>query len=155
MAEEANPELENFRNQWKKEVTARSKGGSSSGDWKGERPSGPTRSDSAIKQESKAAAPPSWSFANLHEDGETLDGLHMQPYHDLENKDETRKLGTEGAGIHPESNKLREPRSALEHYEKAMERENEGNLADSLNLYRKAFRVHNQHLVSSPCVKIC
>lgn len=35
----------------------------------------------------------------------------------------------------------REPRSALEHYELAVEVENQGNLNDSLNLYRKAFRV--------------
>jgi F-box protein 9 len=35
----------------------------------------------------------------------------------------------------------REPRSALEHYEKAVERESQGSLGDSLNLYRKAFKV--------------
>lgn len=35
----------------------------------------------------------------------------------------------------------KEPESALEHYEKAVERESQGNLGDSLNLYRKAFRV--------------
>ena len=148
MAEEANQELENFRKQWKEEVTARSKGASSSRVRKGTRSSGPTRSDSVTEQESKTAAPPSWSFANLYKDEETLDGLHMQSYHDLESKDETRKLGTEGAGVHPENNKLREPRSALEHYEKAVERETEGNLGDSLNLYRKAFRVQNRHLIS-------
>lgn len=37
-----------------------------------------------------------------------------------------------------------EPRSALEHYEKAVEKESEGRLGDSLSLYRKAFKV-------SPC----
>jgi F-box protein 9 len=34
-----------------------------------------------------------------------------------------------------------EPVSALEHYEKAVEREVAGKLGDSLSLYRKAFRV--------------
>jgi F-box protein 9 len=34
-----------------------------------------------------------------------------------------------------------EPVTALEHYEKAVEREAAGNLGDSLRLYRKAFRV--------------
>jgi F-box protein 9 len=33
------------------------------------------------------------------------------------------------------------PRSALEHYEKAVEKETEGNLGESLKLYRKAFRM--------------
>jgi hypothetical protein len=34
-----------------------------------------------------------------------------------------------------------EPKSALEHYEKAVEKESQGSLGDSLNLYRKAYRV--------------
>jgi F-box protein 9 len=33
------------------------------------------------------------------------------------------------------------PKSALEHYERAAQKESEGNLGESLNLYRKAFRV--------------
>ena len=39
-----------------------------------------------------------------------------------------------------------EPRSALEHYEKAVERESQGSLGDSLALYRKAFKVTAQQL---------
>jgi F-box protein 9 len=35
----------------------------------------------------------------------------------------------------------REPRSALEHFERAVEKEAEGNLGDSLHHYRKAYRV--------------
>lgn len=37
--------------------------------------------------------------------------------------------------------KGKEPVSALDHYEKAVEKEVMGNLGDSLRLYRKAFRV--------------
>lgn len=33
------------------------------------------------------------------------------------------------------------PESALEHYEKAVEKETQGSLGESLSLYRKAFRV--------------
>lgn len=33
------------------------------------------------------------------------------------------------------------PKSAMEHFEKAIEREGQGNLGDSLNLYRKAYRM--------------
>lgn len=35
----------------------------------------------------------------------------------------------------------REPRSALDHYEQAVESESHGNLAESVKLYRQAFRV--------------
>ena len=146
MADEPNLELENFRKQWKEEVTARSKEASSSGGGRVARPSGLIRSESTTKPPSKAPAPSSWSFATLQKDEEVLDGLRTQSYHDLEDKDDARRLGDEGAGAHPESHKSREPSSALEHYEKAVERESEGNLGDSLNLYRKAFRVHIQHL---------
>lgn len=40
-----------------------------------------------------------------------------------------------------------EPRSALEHYERAVEKECLGSLGESVNLYRKAFKVCLSHLV--------
>ncbi len=141
--EEGNLELENFRKQWQEEVTARSKGASSNGDFKDARQFNPPKGGIIKKQASKG--PSSWSFADLHKDEETWDGLQTHSYHDLENRDDARRVGEESAGIHPESHRAREPSSALEHYEKAVERETEGNLGDSLNLYRKAFRVHIQH----------
>lgn len=142
MVEDANPELENFRKQWQEEVTARSRGGSSKAESKVTRPAGPARGKSGLSQPHQNTAP-SWSFASVpKEEQEILDGLQTQSYHDLEDKDEAQRLGTEGKGVHPESNPAPEPSSALEHYEKAVEREIEGNLGDSLSLYRKAFRVH-------------
>ena len=47
----------------------------------------------------------------------------------------------DGSGTHPSTR--REPTSALEHYERAVERETEGNLGDSLGHYRKAYRVRH------------
>lgn len=35
--------------------------------------------------------------------------------------------------------------SALDHYEEAMEKEAQGNMGDSLKLYRKAYRVSSRH----------
>ena len=58
-------------------------------------------------------------------------------YHDLDEKQTGRRLD-EGPG---ESSSSRQPQTALEHYEKAVEREGQGSLGDSLNLYRKAFRM--------------
>lgn len=73
---------------------------------------------------------------DVEEHAEDLGG---EGHHDLEDKDERRRLGEAGERIHP-SNK-REPHSALDHYELAVERESEGSLGDSLNHYRKAYRV--------------
>lgn len=127
MSEELNPELENFRKQWQEEVSARSKGGPSS--------SGAKNVSSGSSRPERD--PPSVYSIEVHS-GALLDG---HGYHDLEDQDELRKLGEEGEGIHP-SNRT-EPHSALEHYEKAVERESQGNLGDSLALYRKAYRVRS------------
>ena len=135
MAEEVNPELERFRNQWREEVTARTKGGSTK-----DAPKPPAVTWRNSKPSSSAVPPPPEKAvveerAGDHEDYET------HTYHDLEDKDDLRRLGEDGEGIHPSNAKLKEPRSALEHYERAVERETQGNLGDSLNLYRKAYRV--------------
>lgn len=135
MSEEANPELEIFRKQWQEEVSARSKGGPSSSGGRGpknvSKPPGPPK-----RRSSRPEREPSAAYSNEVSSGALSDG-HRD--HDLEDQDELRKLGEEGEGIHP-SNRT-EPQSALEHYEKAIERESQGNLGDSLALYRKAYRV--------------
>lgn len=135
MSEGTNLELEYFRKQWQEEVSARSKGGpSSSGGQVAKnvsRPSGPPRRGSLRPEREPPAA-----YSKELPSGVLLDG---HGYHDLEDPDELRKLGVEGEGIHP-SNRT-EPHSALEHYEKAVERELQGNFGDSLALYRKAHRV--------------
>lgn len=135
MSEETNPELDDFRKQWQEEVSARSKGGPSSSGGQGaknvSRPPGPSKRGSSRPERDSPAA-----RSNEGASGVLLDG---HGYHDLEDQDELRKLGEEREGIYP-SNRT-EPCSALEHYEKAVEREAQGNLGDSLALYRKAYRV--------------
>lgn len=135
MAEETNSELEYFRKQWQEEVSARSKGGPSSSGSQGaktvSRPPGPPKRGSLRPERDLSAA-----YSNELSSGLLLDS---HGYHHLGEPDEIRKLSVEGEGIHP-SNRT-EPHSALEHYEKAVERESQGNLGDSLALYRKAYRV--------------
>ncbi len=138
-----NVDLEIFRKQWQEEVTARSTA-------KAQIPMS-IRSHSSHerpdKSKAKAALPPS---NVLSEEAELVDGIRTQAYHDLEDKDDIRRLGVEGSK-HPQSSQMpKEPQSALEHYEKAIEREDQGNLGDSLNLYRKAYRV-GCHVTSSGC----
>ena len=136
MATDTTEELERFRRQWQEEVIARSKGVASPSSSKSTRPTVPIHRNSGTIQPGHTAAP---TFHKPYRETEEADVLDDHGYHDLENKDEARKLGKAGAGIHPETRE--EPVSALEHYERAVERETEGNLGDSLNHYRKAYRV--------------
>lgn len=134
MADEINPELETFRKQWQQEVTARSKGPSFE---RPARPSGPPKKASGSAEPFPSVHPaPSRNNDDAEEESAGR-GYH----HDLVDKDEARQLGEEGEGIHPSNHANREPKSALEHYEKAVEKESQGNLGDSLKLYRKAYRV--------------
>ncbi|KAL8736671.1 MAG: hypothetical protein Q9166_000037 [cf. Caloplaca sp. 2 TL-2023] len=132
--EERNSDLETFRKQWQEEVTGRShaKEPTSSGS---KAHGSHQRSD---KSKRKATLPPG---EVPKEEAELVDDISAQAYHDLEDKDQMRKLGVDGSDGHLSAQILKEPQSALEHYEKAIEREDQGNLGDSLNLYRKAYRL--------------
>ena len=137
MVGDSTEELERFRQQWQQEVTRRRKGSPSASLNKSARPS-------QLSQSSRGAVPsetpaPPLLRRRTREDEGHLDETGGDGYHDLDNKDEARRLGDSGARIHP-SNR-REPRSALDHYELAVERESEGSLGDSLSHYRKAYRV--------------
>lgn len=126
-------ELERFRRQWQEEVTARSKGFSTKVSSKAARP---RRSSNHHDGSERAAFS---SFPKLYRDTEDYEELGGQSYHDLEDRDEARKLGKTGERIHPSNRQ--EPSSALEHYERGVERESEGSLGDSLDHYRKAYKL--------------
>lgn len=130
-------ELERFREQWQQEVTQRAKGAASPSFHKSARPPRPLQSSSGEIPLERAAPPLIRRQTRVAE--EHVEDLGGEGYHDLEDKDERRRLGEAGERIHP-SNK-QEPHSALDHYELAVERESEGSLGDSLNHYRKAYRV--------------
>lgn len=147
MAENTAEELERFRQQWQAEVSARSKDAASSSI--SSRPAQTGQRSSGTTQPELTAAP------TFHKPYRDVDGVHdvgEHEYHDLDDKDEARKLGESGEGIHPSAR--REPTSALEHYERAVERELEGSLGDSLYLYRRAFRVRSPSYQSKPPVLI-
>ena len=130
MVGDTTEELERFRQQWQQEVTQRAKGA----------PSAPgPESQQPRRQSQCSGGKPPLIRRQTRERDEDVGEIGGVTYHDLEDKDEARRLGEVGDRIHP-SNK-REPRSALDHYELAIERESEGSLGDSLNHYRKAFRV--------------
>lgn len=134
MAGDTAEELERFRRQWQEEVTARSsKAETSSSTSKSKRkistqkPEGQSQISVPLQKQSKQ-----------EQSKETSDDWE-HGYHDLENKDEARRLGEASSSGHAVPPK--ELTSALDHYERAVERESDGNLGDSLSLYRKAYRV--------------
>lgn len=139
MVEDTQHELEQFRNQWREEVTARSKGATSIHQRNPTRPQPSARRGSST---SKLTVPPREYAKNEEEhEEESSELVRREGYHYIEGKDEARRLGEDTIGSHPSNHLVREPRSALEHYEKAVEKEDQGNLGDSLSHYRKAYRV--------------
>ncbi|KAF8246377.1 hypothetical protein K440DRAFT_651083 [Wilcoxina mikolae CBS 423.85] len=113
MADES--ELSRFRQQWKEEVTARTKASSSSSS------SRPPTHKPKVPHFSRGVRAPDDNSNNDEYEPPTPSSPQRRP-----------SISTATSGI---------PRSALEHYEKAVEKESEGNLGESLKLYRKAFRM--------------
>lgn len=125
-------ELERFREQWKAEVSTKKH-----------------QTQPTLASSSQAGGPSSSATGTINfrkskpepkgkavlRDGD--DELAPQPYHDLEEKELGRKLGDESYGTKAKP----EPTTALEHYERAVEKEGQGNLGDSVRLYSKAFKV--------------
>lgn len=125
-------ELENFRQRWREEVSRRAKGKAPAST-----PSLKSSQASSSKPHApKSNAPETHGHAR-HPSVEEIDEVEPHVYQDLGDKQHGRKLDETSAPA--ESSE--EPRSALEHYEKAVEKESQGSLGDSVNLYRKAFKV--------------
>lgn len=119
-------ELESFRQQWRSEVGARSKASASKA---------PARPKPAHSGQGR----PSFQLPKPTEPGPAVAEGDGWSYHDLEDKEACLTLQQEHD--RPRSLPSKEPRSALEHYEKAVEREGQGSLGDSVGLYRRAFKV--------------
>lgn len=132
-APETEAELEAFRQQWREEVSARNKQSKSG-------PSTSTPVDVSKSRQTHAGpsqAPGSSSSTlrneRFHEE------TAPKAYHDLPDKEEQLRLGTDGQEL--SRTVVAEPTSALEHYERAVEKETQGHLSESMRHYRKAFKV--------------
>lgn len=129
---EENPELNAFRRQWREEVSRRNK---------------PTFTAPRPAQQTTAAEsglrpvpePPIRHEVPDRKDDDVEEDLGRD-YGEFVTRAEQltlRAADEDGFQRLPQ----KEPQSALEHFEKAVEREAEGNLGDSLAHYRKAYRV--------------
>ncbi|KAH8783867.1 hypothetical protein F5882DRAFT_498447 [Hyaloscypha sp. PMI_1271] len=122
--EEPNPELESFRQQWRAEVSARAQ----ADDNRATKPSKASRRPPPITSLSSSIP-----LKSVKED----EG-HFEP------QMFPRLDGPSSPEEHTRNTSTKEPQSALDHYERAVERESQGSLGDSLNLYRKAFRMDHR-----------
>ncbi|TID14025.1 hypothetical protein E6O75_ATG07257 [Venturia nashicola] len=131
---DAERELERFRQQWREEVTAKTKPKES----KPHRTHATSIATSNATSVQKKNRPPTTSrtYSKASHDG--ADEHKPFAHHDLPEKEIGRKTGDAEYGV---SKTPEEPTTALDHYEKAVEREGQGSLGDSVALYRKAFRM--------------
>lgn len=123
-------ELQRFREQWRAEVA------------QNRRPE-PTSNELQQQPSQKKGGPslpaggPSTARSKAVQD--LYDEVEPRAYHDLPDKEELKKLGVDGQNH--DRNPYKEPSTALEHYERAVEKETQGHLGDSMKHYRKAFKV--------------
>ncbi|KAF1843697.1 uncharacterized protein K460DRAFT_290989 [Cucurbitaria berberidis CBS 394.84] len=133
-------ELESFRQKWREEVTARAKG------------KAPVAS--ASTSNTASASKPHTAKGNARDAGphshvrqrsvKDVDEVAPYVYDDLGEKKHGRRLDETSAQAVAASAEGIQPGSALEHYEKAVEKETQGSLGDSVNLYRKAFKLDSE-----------
>lgn len=124
-------ELEAFRQRWREEVEARNK-----------KPSTPSTKKAFEKiQRQRGAPPPAHASAAVSSNKTYNEEIEPKAYHDLPDKEEQLGLGKDGQDH--DRDIYKEPSSALEHYEKAVEKESEGNLGESIRHYRRAFKVND------------
>ena len=124
--EESNAELESFRQKWREEVSARSKA------------EGKKASNVGSSSSSRRPQPaPRDRFVKQSEDDDEV----IRTQASRGSNGGSRAPGIGFGESSTSSSGSKEPQSAIEHYEKAVEKESQGSLGDSLNHYRKAFRV--------------
>ncbi|WPG97959.1 Hypothetical protein R9X50_00074200 [Acrodontium crateriforme] len=131
---ETEAELEAFRARWREEIARKSKQlGEASSNAQSSLEKTQKRRNAPLASSSIGPSITKRPDANDHDD------FVPRPYHDLPDKEEQLKLGQDGQPN--ESYLSKEPISALEHYERAVEKEAQGNLQLSMQHYRKAFKL--------------
>ncbi|KAL4777640.1 hypothetical protein BDW60DRAFT_173614 [Aspergillus nidulans var. acristatus] len=131
---EDNAELESFRRQWREEVSRKTQTTNAPG------PSRTTPNRAAIAQPQQF--PPTRHEASARKDDEDEEGPASYDQNEIvQGLDRLSLAKPEEEDVFHSRKPRAEPRSALEHFERAVEREAEGNLGDSLQHYRKAYRL--------------
>ncbi|TQS35070.1 hypothetical protein Golomagni_04519 [Golovinomyces magnicellulatus] len=124
--DEPNPELEKFRERWREEVEAKLH---------------PEVSNVLTQSSSESGCLDSASLITVSNIDTSISSGKL---YQLESH-----LGNYSSSSYTEEDFIKQdpslcPQTALEHYEQAVKKENEGNLGDSVDLYRKAFRMDHK-----------
>lgn len=127
----AEQELAAFRQRWLEEVKRKQPASAA--------PAPVKTAQASSSKAPKSKGPDVPSHARHH--SEEIDEATPHVYRDLGDKQHGRRLDESSAQAAAAVAGSAEPQSALEHYERAVEKETQGSLGDSLNLYRKAFKV--------------
>ncbi|KAI5838386.1 hypothetical protein DFP73DRAFT_530986 [Morchella snyderi] len=129
-------ELSRFRQQWQAEVTART------------HPTTTASSSSSSHPKPAPFAPRRLSHHNPAPDPDPGSDADDDDDHDHDHDHDHERAGLlplqrerERSASPQATRRSAPPPSALEHYEKAVEKETQGSLGESLSLYRKAFRM--------------
>lgn len=136
-AQDVNPELESFREQWRAEVRARHPSASATDTPQRQQASTSSQAEPPRPNAPRPTRPAHFSAAKPRA-ADTGDEDSVQQARVF---DEAEPLSA--TALTDEEAKT-EPVTALEHYERAVEKETQGSLGDSLSLYRKAFRVRHR-----------
>ncbi|KAI1761768.1 hypothetical protein GGR53DRAFT_504328 [Hypoxylon sp. FL1150] len=146
--EQIQSELENFREQWRAEVSARSRNTAGSQGQQQQRPgaarAGPSASSSDRPSRKDEFAHRKAAARSIPQPEEEEEYIQAQSFDepDASAASSSRTAGGQKLGrLGDAPAKDREPQTALDFYEKAVEKETAGKLGDSLQLYRKAFRM--------------
>lgn len=136
--EQSNEELESFRRQWLEEVSARTKPQQTAREKQQQQKHHRPKPEQA---ESSREAPPQPRFVQDGVEADVRTSAAAPP-----NFDElARNVRSMSISSHPEDSMQAgpyvEPKSALDHFEQAARKEAQGNLGDSVDLYRKAYKV--------------
>lgn len=129
---EDNAELESFRRQWREEVSRRTHHN---------RPTTQPKPPVSSAARPGHFPPTRHAASERKEDEDDGEGPTSSDQGEIVHGVEQLSLGRVDEDAFPSQIPRREPRSALEHFERAVEKEAEGNLGDSLQHYRKAYRV--------------
>jgi F-box protein 9 len=142
-SEQIQSDLESFREKWRAEVSARTRntGGSS-------------RQQIPAQAASSTAAATAATSSSSNPVPRKLDSSHRGPARQVEDDEDYVRTPTfdddpgnakaaqsQGSAGDPDG---KEPETALEYYEKAVDKETSGKLGDSLHLYRKAYRLDSR-----------
>ncbi|KAI1082053.1 hypothetical protein F5B20DRAFT_534265 [Whalleya microplaca] len=138
--EQIQSDLDSFREQWRAEVSARSRNPAASQ----QRNSFQTQAGSSIPSRPPRDVPHTKTALKashqLNDDDDDDGYVQAQSFDDIEPGKARGGQRLDGQDVIAKG-KEQEPHTALEFYEKAVERETTGKLGDSLQLYRKAFRM--------------